>query len=151
MELIMIIIFPLLSFLILGIGRKWMKPACRTVGNAVTITGYLVELRYCLLALTLPVPCTARRCLWNPASLTTLLVFLYANPAFWSGYLARPYLCYDAGSYLYRIIDGTHLCIHSVTWKGEKGFQRYYAFSFTMSMLGLVVAIISSRCIFWEW
>lgn len=50
------------------------------------------------------------------------------------------------------VISTVSLLVHIYSFgymKGERGFQRYYAFLslFTMSMLGLVVATISSRCI----
>lgn len=54
------------------------------------------------------------------------------------------------------VISTVSLMVHIYSFgymKGEKGFQRYYAFLslFTMSMLGLVVATnIFQMYIFWE-
>lgn len=54
------------------------------------------------------------------------------------------------------VISTVSLMVHIYSFgymKGEKGFQRYYAFLslFTMSMLGLVVATnIFQMYVFWE-
>lgn len=82
MELtILILILPLLSFLILGIGGKWMKPA--HAGLLGTLSLSLVTLlSYATAWLYFTSPRTAEGVYENAASLQLYLVTLYANPAF---------------------------------------------------------------------
>ena len=147
---ILILLLPLLSFLTLGLGGKWMGH--RTAGligtvslGAVTVLSWLTAGQY----FTMPrladgtfgtlIPCNFR---WLPFT-ETLSIDL--------GILLDP-----ISVMMLVVISTVSLMVHIYSFgymKGERGFQRYYAFLslFTMSMLGLVVATnIFQMYLFWE-
>lgn len=147
---ILIILLPLLSFLILGIAGKWLKPA---------IAGYIGSLS--LGVVTLLSYLTA----WNYFTMPHLADGTLEKLMPWNITWLRftDTLQFDLGIMLDPIsvmmlvvISTVSLMVHIYSFgymKGEKGFQRYYAFLslFTMSMLGLVVATnIFQMYLFWE-
>ncbi|WP_018666297.1 NADH-quinone oxidoreductase subunit L [Bacteroides gallinarum] len=147
---ILILLLPLFSFLVLGLGGKWMSH--RTAGfigtavlGAVAVLSYFTAIQYFTAprladgtyAALMPYNCT-----WLPFT---------------------PLLSIDLGILLDPIsvvmlivISTVSFMVHLYSFgymKGERGFQRYYAFLslFTMSMLGLVVATnIFQMYLFWE-
>lgn len=151
MELtILILILPLLSFLILGIGGKWMKPA--HAGLLGTLSLSLVTLlSYATAWLYFTSPRTAE------GVYETLLPYNFTWLPFTQTLHFDLGILLDPISVMMLIVISTvSLMVHLYSFgymKGEKGFQRYYAFLslFTMSMLGLVVATnIFQMYLFWE-
>lgn len=151
MELtILILILPLLSFLILGIGGKWMKPA--HVGLLGTLSLSLVTLlSYATAWLYFTSPRTAE------GVYETLLPYNFTWLPFTQTLHFDLGILLDPISVMMLVVISTvSLMVHLYSFgymKGEKGFQRYYAFLslFTMSMLGLVVATnIFQMYLFWE-
>ena len=147
---ILILLLPLLSFLVLGLGGKWMSH--RTAGligtavlGAVAVLSYLTAIHYFTaprladgtFATLMPYNCT-----WLPFT-PTLSIDL--------GILLDP-----ISVMMLIVISTVSFMVHLYSFgymKGERGFQRYYAFLslFTMSMLGLVVATnIFQMYLFWE-
>ena len=147
---ILILLLPLLSFLVLGLGGKWMLH--RTAGligtavlGAVAVLSYLTAIHYFTaprladgtFATLMPYNCT-----WLPFT-PTLSIDL--------GILLDP-----ISVMMLIVISTVSFMVHLYSFgymKGERGFQRYYAFLslFTMSMLGLVVATnIFQMYLFWE-
>ena len=147
---ILILLLPLLSFLVLGLGGKWMSH--RTAGligtavlGAVVVLSYLTAIHYFTaprladgtFATLMPYNCT-----WLPFT-PTLSIDL--------GILLDP-----ISVMMLIVISTVSFMVHLYSFgymKGERGFQRYYAFLslFTMSMLGLVVATnIFQMYLFWE-
>ena len=147
---ILILLLPLLSFLVLGLGGKWMSN--RTAGligtavlGAVAVLSYLTAIHYFTaprladgtFATLMPYNCT-----WLPFT-PTLSIDL--------GILLDP-----ISVMMLIVISTVSFMVHLSSFgymKGERGFQRYYAFLslFTMSMLGLVVATnIFQMYLFWE-
>ncbi|WP_300698946.1 NADH-quinone oxidoreductase subunit L [Bacteroides sp.] len=147
---ILILLLPFLSFLILGLGGKWMSH--RTAGFIGTaVLGAVAVLSYA----------TA----WQYFSAPRLADGTYATlmPYNFSWLPFTPQLSIDMGILLDPIsvmmlivISTVSFMVHLYSFgymKGEQGFQRYYAFLslFTMSMLGLVVATnIFQMYLFWE-
>lgn len=151
MELtILILILPLLSFLILGIGGKWMKPA--HAGLLGTLSLSLVTLlSYATAWLYFTSPRTAE------GIYETLLPYNFTWLPFTQTLHFDLGILLDPISVMMLVVISTvSLMVHLYSFgymKGEKGFQRYYAFLslFTMSMLGLVVATnIFQMYLFWE-
>ena len=147
---ILILLLPLLSFLVLGLGGKWMSH--RTAGligtavlGAVAVLSYLTAIHYFTaprladgtFATLMPYNCT-----WLPFT-PTLSIDL--------GILLDP-----ISVMMLIVISTVSFMVHLYSFgymKGERGFQRYYAFLslFTISMLGLVVATnIFQMYLFWE-
>ncbi len=147
---ILILILPLVTFLILGIGGKWLKPGLAgllgtTSLGLVTLLSYFTAFKY----FTAPrladgtfetiIPMNFR---WLPFTDTL---------TFDMGILLDP-----ISVMMLIVISTVSFLVHLYSlgyMKGEKGFQRYYAFLslFTMSMLGLVVATnIFQMYLFWE-
>ena len=147
---ILILLLPLLSFLVLGLGGKWMSH--RTAGligtavlGAVAVLSYLTAIHYFTaprladgtFATLMPYNCT-----WLPFTLTLSIDL---------GILLDP-----ISVMMLIVISTVSFMVHLYSFgymKGERGFQRYYAFLslFTMSMLGLVVATnIFQMYLFWE-
>ena len=147
---ILILLLPLLSFLVLGLGGKWMSH--RTAGiigtavlGAVAVLSYLTAIQYFAsprladgtYATLMPYNCT-----WLPFT-PSLSIDL--------GILLDP-----ISVMMLIVISTVSFMVHLYSFgymKGERGFQRYYAFLslFTMSMLGLVVATnIFQMYLFWE-
>ena len=146
---ILILLLPFLSFLFLGLAGKWLSH--RTSGLiGTTVLAAITILSYC----TAYTYFTADRC--ADGSYATLVPY----NATW---LPLGHLNFDLGILLDPIsvmmlivITTVSFMVHIYSFgymKGERGFQRYYAFLslFTMSMLGLVVATnIFQMYLFWE-
>ena len=147
---ILILLLPLLSFLVLGLGGKWMSH--RTAGiigtavlGAVAVLSYLTAIQYFAsprLADGTYATLTPYNCTWLPFT-PSLSIDL--------GILLDP-----ISVMMLIVISTVSFMVHLYSFgymKGERGFQRYYAFLslFTMSMLGLVVATnIFQMYLFWE-
>ena len=148
-----IILLPLISFLILGIAGKWLSH--KTAGligtlvlGAVTVLSYYAAYEYFFVigrdvvtgAFERQVPINF---CWLP--------FFDQSLHFDMGILLDP-----ISVMMLIVISTVSFMVHIYSFgymKGEKGFQRYYAFLslFTMSMLGLVVATnIFQMYLFWE-
>ena len=136
---ILILLLPLLSFLTLGIGGKWMTH--RTAGIiGTTVLAVVALLSYA----------TAWQYFSAPRLADGTFATLMPYNVTWLPF--TPTLSIDLGILLDPIsvmmlivISTVSLMVHVYSFgymKGERGFQRYYAFLslFTMSMLGLVVA-----------
>ncbi|WP_287642055.1 NADH-quinone oxidoreductase subunit L [Bacteroides sp.] len=151
MELtILILLIPFLSFLITGIGGKWMSH--RTAGligsiglGLVTILSYATAWSYF----------TAPRL--ADGTYETLMPYNFCWLPFTQNLSIDMGILIDPISVMMLIVISTvSLMVHIYSFgymKGERGFQRYYAFLslFTMSMLGLVVATnIFQMYLFWE-
>ena len=146
---IWILLLPLLSFLVLGLaGMKMKHKVAGIIGTCslglVTILSYITAYSYFTADRTaegvyetiIPYNTT-----WLPLG----------NLHFDLGILLDP-----ISVVMLIVISTVSLMVHIYSFgymKGEKGFQRYYAFLslFTMSMLGLVVATnIFQMYMFWE-
>lgn len=151
MELtILILLLPFLSFLTTGIGGKRMSHrTAGTIGTlvlgAVTLLSYLTAFQYF----------TAPRL--DDGTLATLIPYNFTWLPFTETLHFDLGILLDPISVMMLIVISTvSLMVHIYSFgymKGEKGFQRYYAFLslFTMSMLGLVVATnIFQMYLFWE-
>lgn len=147
---ILILLLPFLSFLTLGIGGKWMSH--RTAGLIGTaVLGIVAVLSYL----------TAWQYFTAPRLADGTFATLMPYNITWLPF--TPTLSIDLGILLDPIsvmmlivISTVSFMVHLYSFgymKGERGFQRYYAFLslFTMSMLGLVVATnIFQMYLFWE-
>ncbi len=150
---LLIILLPLLSFFILGIAGKWLSH--KTAGwigtlslAAVTVLSYYTAYDYFLVIGRDAVTHAFERQMpfnfpWLP--------FFDQDLHFDMGILLDP-----ISVMMLIVISTVSFMVHIYSFgymKGEKGFQRYYAFLslFTMSMLGLVVATnIFQMYLFWE-
>ena len=147
---ILILVLPLLSFLVLGLAGTKLKPgAAGAIGTvvlgAVTVLSYLTAILYFgagrnaegIFPTLMPY-----NAVWLPISQTLHIDM---------GILLDP-----ISVMMLVVISTVSLMVHIYSFgymKGERGFQRYYAFLslFTMSMLGLVVATnIFQMYLFWE-
>ncbi len=147
---ILLLALPLLSFLLLGLLGSYMKPkVAGIIGSlsllGVTIISYMVALEYFgsgrdaegVFPTLMP---------WNSVWLP-----LGGELSIDLGIMLDP-----ISVMMLVVISTVSLMVHIYSlgyMKGERGFQRYYAFLslFTMSMLGLVVATnIFQMYIFWE-
>ena len=151
MELtILILLLPFLSFLILGIGGKWMSH--RTAGAIGTlILGAVVVLSYVTAFQYFSAPRL------EDGTFATLIPYNFTWLPFTETLRFDLGILLDPISVMMLIVISTvSLMVHIYSFgymKGETGFQRYYAFLslFTMSMLGLVVATnIFQMYLFWE-
>ena len=146
---IFILLLPLLSFLVLGLcGMKMKHKVAGLIGTTslgiVALLSYITAYQYF----------TAAR---NAEGiLQTIVPYNFTwlplgNLHFDMGILLDP-----ISVVMLIVISTVSLMVHIYSFgymKGEKGFQRYYAFLslFTMSMLGLVVATnIFQMYLFWE-
>ncbi len=147
---ILLLILPMLSFVILGLLGNYMKPKVAGIIGTISLAGvmlvsYLTAYQY------------------FAAGRNAEGVFSTLMPYNWKWLPLGGELSLDLGVLLDPIsvmmlvvISTVSLMVHIYSMgymKGEKGFQRYYAFLslFTMSMLGLVVATnIFQMYIFWE-
>ena len=147
---ILILLLPLLSFLLLGIGGKWMTH--RTAGfigtavlGVVAVLSYVTAVQY----FSAPRLEDDTFATWIPYNVEW--VPFTETLTFNIGILLDP-----ISVMMLIVISTVSLMVHIYSFgymKGEKGFQRYYAFLslFTMSMLGLVVATnIFQMYLFWE-
>lgn len=147
---ILILILPFLSFLILGLaGMKMKSSVAGTIGTTilatVTVLSYATAILYFTEGRgadgTYPT-LMPYNFIWLPFT-ETLHIDL--------GILLDP-----ISIMMLMVISTVSLMVHIYSFgymKGEKGFQRYYAFLslFTFSMLGLVVATnIFQMYLFWE-
>lgn len=151
MELtILILLLPFLSFLILGIGGKWMSH--RTAGAIGTlILGAVVVLSYVTAFQYFSAPRL------EDGTFATLIPYNFTWLPFTETLRFDLGILLDPISVMMLIVISTvSLMVHIYSFgymKGETGFQRYYAFLslFTMSMLGLVVDTnIFQMYLFWE-
>ena len=147
---ILILLLPLLSFLLLGIGGKWMTH--RTAGfigtavlGVVAVLSYVTAVQY----FSAPRLEDGTFATWIPYNFEWLP--FTETLTFNIGILLDP-----ISVMMLIVISTVSLLVHIYSFcymKEEKGFQRYYAFLslFTMSMLGLVVATnIFQMYLFWE-
>ena len=147
---ILILLLPFLSFLALGIGGKWMSHrTAGTIGTlvlaAVTVLSYVTAVHY------FSAPRLA------DGTFATLIPYNFEWLPFTETLTFNLGILLDPISVMMLIVISTvSLMVHIYSFgymKGERGFQRYYAFLslFTMSMLGLVVATnIFQMYLFWE-
>lgn len=147
---ILILVLPVLSFLVLGLTGMFMKHrVAGLIGTAsllgVTILSYLTAFKYFM----------------SPRTADGVYPTLTPWNIEWLPFIDSLHI--DMGILLDPIsvmmlvvISTVSLMVHIYSFgymKGEKGFQRYYAFLslFTFSMLGLVVATnIFQMYVFWE-
>ena len=147
---ILILILPLLSFLLLGLaGKRMSHKVAGIIGTltlaAVTALSYYAAIKY------------------FAAGRDANGVFAEIMPYNFSWLPFDDKLCIDMGilispisAMMLIVISTVSLMVHIYSlgyMKGERGFQRYYAFLslFTFSMLGLVVATnIFQMYVFWE-
>lgn len=147
---LLILLLPLLSFLALGLGGKWMSH--RTAGAIGTAgLGVVTLLSYVTAWLYFTTPRLA------DGTFATLIPFNIEWLPFTETLTFNLGILLDPISVMMLIVISTvSLMVHIYSFgymKGERGFQRYYAFLslFTMSMLGLVVATnIFQMYLFWE-
>lgn len=147
---ILIILLPLLSFLTLGLGGKWMTH--RTAGViGTTILGLVTVLSYVAAVQYFSAPRLA------DGTFATVIPYNIEWLPFTETLTFNLGILLDPISVMMLIVISTvSLMVHIYSFgymKGERGFQRYYAFLslFTMSMLGLVVATnIFQMYLFWE-
>lgn len=147
---ILILLLPLLSFIVLGLGGNYMKPkAAGIIGtaslSAVTLLSYFTAFTYF----------AAGR--GADGLFPTLMPYNFRWLPFTDTLSIDMGILLDPISVMMLVVISTvSLMVHIYSFgymKGEKGFQRYYAFLslFTMSMLGLVVATnIFQMYVFWE-
>ena len=147
---IWILLLPLISFILLGLGGNKMKPkAAGVIGTAslagVTILSYIMAFSYF----------GAGR--GTDGLFPTLMPYDFRWLPFTDSLSINIGILLDPISVMMLVVISTvSLMVHIYSMgymKGEKGFQRYYAFLslFTMSMLGLVVATnIFQMYVFWE-
>ena len=147
---ILILVLPVLSFLVLGLTGMFMKHrVAGLIGTAsllgVTILSYLTAFKYFMS------PRTA------DGGYPTLTPWNIEWLPFTDSLHIDMGILLDPISVMMLVVISTvSLMVHIYSFgymKGEKGFQRYYAFLslFTFSMLGLVVATnIFQMYVFWE-
>ena len=147
---ILILLLPFFSFLILGLGGKWMSH--RTAGLIGTaVLGVVAVLSYLTAGLYFSAPRLA------DGTYATLMPYNFTWLPFTPSLSIDMGILLDPISVMMLIVISTvSFMVHIYSFgymKGERGFQRYYAFLslFTMSMLGLVVATnIFQMYLFWE-
>ena len=147
---IFILLLPLLSFLVLGIGGKWMTH--RTAGIiGTTVLAVVALLSYATAWQYFSAPRLA------DGTFDTVIPYNVTWLPFTQTLSIDLGILLDPISVMMLIVISTvSLMVHVYSFgymKGERGFQRYYAFLslFTMSMLGLVVATnIFQMYLFWE-
>ena len=147
---ILILILPFLSFLILGLAGMRMKNSVAGAIGTASLTGvallsYLTAFHYFTGGRT------------AAGTFPTLIPYNFEWLPFTADLHINMGILLDPISIMMLVVISTvSLMVHIYSFgymKGEKGFQRYYAFLslFTMSMLGLVVATnIFQMYVFWE-
>lgn len=147
---ILILLIPLLSFLILGIGGKWIKPAIAGYIGTASL-GIITILSYAIAWMYFTMPRLA------DGTFATLMPYNQVWLRFTDTLHFDLGIMLDPISVMMLVVITTvSFMVHIYSFgymKGEQGFQRYYAFFslFTMSMLGLVVATnIFQMYLFWE-
>ena len=145
-----ILVLPFLSFLILGLAGMRMKhPVAGAIGTAslfgVTVLSYFTAFQYFIAGRT------------AEGVFPTLIPYDFEWLPFTTNLHINMGILLDPISVMMLVVISTvSLMVHIYSFgymKGEKGFQRYYAYLslFTMSMLGLVVATnIFQMYVFWE-
>lgn len=147
---ILILLLPILSFLILGLTGMYMKHRLAGLIGTLSLTGvtllsYLTAFNYF----------TAPRTAEEVYATLTPWNFQWL-PFTESLHIDMGILLDPISVMMLVVISTVSLMVHIYSFgymKGEKGFQRYYAFLslFTFSMLGLVVATnIFQMYVFWE-
>lgn len=148
---ILILALPLVMFLILGLGGKYMKPVLAgTLGTlslgAMTLLSYLTAYQYFF-----GIGKAANE------AFKGVYVFNQSWLEFTDSLQIKLGMFLDPISVMMLVVITTvSLMVHIYSlgyMKGEKGFERYYAFLslFSFSMLGLVVATnIFQMYVFWE-
>ena len=147
---ILILLLPFLSFLALGLGGKWMSH--RTAGLIGTAALSVVAvLSYLTAGMYFSAPRLA------DGTYEALMLYNFKWLPFTESLSIDMGILLDPISVMMLVVISTvSLLVHIYSFgymKGERGFQRYYAFLslFTMSMLGLVVATnIFQMYLFWE-
>lgn len=147
---ILILLLPFFSFLILGLGGKWMSH--RTAGLIGTVVlGAVAVLSYATAISYFGTPRLA------DGTYATMMPYDFTWLPFTERLSIGMGILLDPISVVMLIVISTvSFMVHIYSFgymKGERGFQRYYAFLslFTMSMLGLVVATnIFQMYLFWE-
>ena len=147
---ILILLLPLLSFLTLGLGGKWLSH--RIAGLiGTTSLGIVTLLSWFTAGLYFTAPRLAN------GTFETLITYNFRWLPFTETLSIDMGILLDPISVMMLVVISTvSLMVHIYSMgymKGERGFQRYYAFLslFTMSMLGLVVATnIFQMYLFWE-
>lgn len=146
---LLILIIPFIGFLLLGLCGGYLRPKLAgIIGSAsmacVAVLSYLTAYRYF----------AAGRV---DGVFPTVVPFDFNWLPFNEGLSIGMGIMLDPISVMMLVVISTvSLMVHIYSFgymKGEKGFQRYYAFLslFTMSMLGLVVATnIFQMYVFWE-
>ena len=147
---ILILILPFLSFLILGLAGMRMKNSVAGAIGTASLTGvallsYLTAFHYFTGGRT------------AAGTFPTLMPYNFEWLPFTADLHINMGILLDPISIMMLVVISTvSLMVHIYSFgymKGERGFQRYYAFLslFTMSMLGLVVATnIFQMYLFWE-
>ena len=147
---ILILILPFLSFLILGLAGMRMKNSVAGAIGTASLTGvallsYLTAFHYFTGGRT------------AAGTFPTLMPYNFEWLPFTADLHINMGILLDPISIMMLVVISTvSLMVHIYSFgymKGEKGFQRYYAFLslFTMSMLGLVVATNNFQMyVFWE-
>jgi NADH-quinone oxidoreductase subunit L len=146
---LLILVLPLLSFVVLGLmDTKWKPKVAGTIGTTVlgivTLLSYYTAWMYFSSA---DISGTYQKLIPFQMEWLRFTEHLYIN----LGILLDP-----ISVMMLVVISTVSLMVHIYSFgymKGEKGFQRYYAFLslFTFSMLGLVVATnIFQMYVFWE-
>lgn len=146
---LLILVLPLLSFVVLGLmDTKWKPKVAGTIGTTVlgivTLLSYYTAWMYFSSA---DISGTYQKLIPFQMEWLRFTEHLYIN----LGILLDP-----ISVMMLVVISTVSLMVHIYSlgyMKGEKGFERYYAFLslFTFSMLGLVLATnIFQMYIFWE-
>ena len=149
---LLIIVLPAIMFLILGLGGNKMKPVVAGVLGSlslavITALSYVTGYEYFFNGLGSP----------DGGAFQSIIPFHFEWLKFTETLHIDLGIMLDPISVMMLVVITTvSLMVHIYSlgyMKGEKGFQRYYAFLslFTFSMLGLVVATnIFQMYIFWE-
>ena len=147
---ILILLLPFLSFLLIGLLGTKLKPvAAGAAGTAVT--GVVAVLCYITAFLYFGAGRDASGVFPQTVAWNSVWLPISGNLHIDLGFMLDP-----ISVMMLVVISTVSLMVHIYSFgymKGERGFQRYYAFLslFTMSMLGLVVATnIFQMYIFWE-
>ena len=147
---ILILLLPFLSFLLIGLLGTKLKPvAAGAAGTAVT--GVVAVLCYITAFMYFGAGRDASGVFPQTVAWNSVWLPISGNLHIDLGFMLDP-----ISVMMLVVISTVSLMVHIYSFgymKGERGFQRYYAFLslFTMSMLGLVVATnIFQMYIFWE-
>lgn len=147
---VLILLLPFLSFVLIGLLGTKLKPV--VAGAAGTaVTGVVAVLCYVTAFLYFSAGRDASGVFPQTVTWNTVWLPFGGNLHIDLGFMLDP-----ISVMMLVVISTVSLMVHIYSFgymKGERGFQRYYAFLslFTMSMLGLVVATnIFQMYIFWE-